>query len=144
MASTKQKGQYYGLYVVDVASPEVDTLIACLNNKGFKIANKVIDGTSDCGPDFAAGFPNSSLSFKGFMDYANATTYSGDDMTTWAINQTIKDFVLKPIGTPVKGDATRRFSGFISSYEETFNTDQFVEFNVTLQVQGNITQTITP
>ncbi len=139
-----RKGQYFGLYAATQASPEVLTLVACLNNKGFKIANKVIDGTSDCGPAYLAGFPNSTVSGKGFLSFGDDTVISGTGMFDYAQSQESVVWVIRPVETPNTppntGDVSWIFTGFVSNYANDFNTDQMADFTFDIQVQGTIEQ----
>jgi len=139
-----RKGQYFGLYAKISASPETYELVACLNNKGFKIANKVIDGTSDCGPAYLAGFPNSTVSGKGFLSFGDDTVISGQQMFDYAQSQESVDWIIQPQTDPNlppnTGDLAWTFTGFISNYANDFNTDQMAEFTFDIQVQGNIAQ----
>lgn len=139
-----RKGQYFGLYAATQASPEELTLVACLNNKGFKVANKVIDGTSDCGPAYLAGFPNSTCSGKGFLSFGDSSVISGTGMFAYAQSQESVVWVIRPVNDPNTppntGDYEWYFTGFVSNYAEDFNTDQMADFTFDIQVQGLITQ----
>lgn len=142
--SNKRVGQYYGLYVETGNSPTGWTLIACLNNKEFSIDNKVIDATSDCGPDFLKGFANSKVTGKGFVTYDDNTVDSGYAvmaLAQLASNASTKNFMLAP-ATPVSGDLIRTWEGFVNAYKETANTDAAIEFDFGIQVQGDISQAI--
>jgi hypothetical protein len=138
----KRKGQYWGLYIGDGASPEAWILVACLNNKGFKIANKVIDGTSDCGPDYLPGFPNSTVAGKGFLTISQPNVQSSKSMFIIAQTQVSKDWLIQPVDTPTTGDPSWSFTGFLSNFAQDFNTDAMAEFSFDIQVQGYITQDV--
>lgn len=137
----QEKGQEYALALGNAASPEVFTGIACLTSKEITINNKVIDGTSDCGPVFAVGFANNSVNCKGFVDFANAATKSGDDLLTLANSKASSDFKISAV-TPATGDQIITFTGFVASYKQTWATDTMIGFDCTLQVTGNFTQTL--
>jgi hypothetical protein len=139
-----RKGQYFGLYLVTEESPETLTLVACLNNKSFKITNKVIDGTSDCGPAFLAGFPNSTANCKGFLSFGDGTVVSGQELFDLANSGASAVWVIRPVANPNTppntGDVEWYFTAFLANYQNDFNTDQMADFSVDFQIQGTITQ----
>lgn len=142
MAVKQEVGQYYQLSIGDGGSPEAFTPVACLTNKEFTRATKVIDGTSDCGPLFKPGFGNTTMQLTGFVDYADAAALSGMDLFTLSQDGTIFNFMIDPVDSPVTGDQTFTGTGFISSYKQTFQTDTLVGFDVSLQITGELTQTV--
>ncbi len=139
----QQKGQNYALSIGDAGSPEIFTILACLTDKEITINNKVIDGTSDCGPIYNVGFANNSCTCKGFVDYANPVTESGVDLLDLANSKASADWKIDAI-SPVTGDQIITFVGFIASYKQTWQTDQMIGFDCTIQVSGNFTQTLVP
>jgi hypothetical protein len=137
---SQEKGQYYVLSRSPQTSPQVFTAVACLTNFKPSVNNKVIDGTSNCGPYFEVGFPNNTVPIQGFVDFGS-TSISGAGLLAAALGQTVYDWKIEPV-TPVTGDQTLTFSGALSTYDETFATDAFVQFSGTIQVQSTITQTV--
>ena len=142
MVPFQQRGQYFGLYLETGGSPTGFTLVACLNNKGIKIANKVIDGTSDCGPNYLCGFPDTTVNCKGYENFYDNTVESMNQLRAIAIAQTSQVWIIQPIGTPQTGDYSLGFTGFVSNWQEEFNTDTVIDFTMDIQVQGVITPEI--
>lgn len=143
MAERKETGQYYTLEIGDAASPENFTPIACITDIEPNVATKVIDGTSFCGPDYAPGFPNTTLALKGFEEYSG-TNESGTTLFTLQQNKTIFDFRLVPVDAAVSGDVSYAGQGFISAWKQTYQVDTFIGFDVTIQGKGTLTQTTEP
>lgn len=142
-------GQYYALEISDDGSPETWALIACLNQKGFTIANKVIDGTSDCGPNFAAGFANSTAKATGFEAFQDPEDrFTAPSLFDLAQSKESRTFRFYPIGTDANpaatGDSIYTFTGFVSNYDDNMSTDENIGFDVSWQVQGNIERTTLP
>jgi hypothetical protein len=145
MAQTRRLavGSYYILSRLTTASPEEWTVIACLTSKSFKSPTKVIDVTSDCGPDTLAGFAAQTVDVAGFCDFDSSDSESGGELYnlqqaptnslspayTWKIEPE----------TPIAGDYTLTFDGNISNYQWDANTDNPVSFTATLGVQGTVT-----
>lgn len=139
--STQKRGQYWVLEIGDSGSPETWRTVACLKSKGIDSNTKVIDGTSDCGPNYQPGFQTSTATAAGFYAFDDDTVDSGIELFDLQQNSTIKDWRITPV-TPVIGDPTWTFVGFISSFKNTFNTDEMAAFDISWQVQGYVTQTI--
>jgi hypothetical protein len=138
---SQEKGQYYVLSRSAQTSPQNFIAVGCLTNFKPSINNKVIDGTSNCGPYFGAGFANNTVPIQGFVDYGS-TGVSGAGLMAAAIAGTVYDWRIEPADTPATGDVQLDFSGALSTYDETFATDTFVQFSGTIQVQTTFVQTI--
>ncbi len=144
-ANRLERGQYYKLSVGDGGSPEVFNMVACLTKKELNTDVNIIDGTSDCGSDFEPGFSKTSVSLSGFVDYAFLTNdnVSGPTLLTLQQDATKFNFRIEPVDDPIDGDQLLEGYGFIANYKQTFDTDTMIGFDCTLQVKGNVTQTIT-
>ncbi len=133
-------GQYYILWRQTTASPVEWTAIACLTSKSLKSPTKVIDLTSDCGPDTLAGFANQSLDIAGFVDYDVSDSESGNelyDLQQATTNQESPAYTWKiEPETPASGDATWNFDANISNWQEDWATDTPNSFTATLGIQG--------
>jgi hypothetical protein len=144
MSIPNQKvGQYYALSVGSGGSPETWTPVACLSKKELTINNQVIDATSDCGPNYLPGFANNKLSLSGFIDFNNAATVSGDDFIDYATNQLLKFWNISPVETPVQGDITLVFNGFITNLKIGMSTNNMVSFDCDVQINGNVSKFVT-
>ena len=140
-------GQYYILYRQTAASPVEWTPLACLTSKSFKSPTKVIDITSDCGPDTLAGFAAQTVDIAGFVDYDSTDSESGTEL--YQLQQDVQN-QMSPAYTwkiepeaPLTGDSTFTFDANISNYQQDFNTDTPVGFTATFGVQGVVALTIT-
>lgn len=144
-ANRLERGQYYKLSAGDGGSPEEFVLISCLTKKELNTDVNIIDGTSDCGPDFEPGFSKTSVALSGFVDYNTLTNGNDSGPTLFQLQQnaTKFNFRIEPVDTPANGDQLLEGYGFIANYKQTFDTDQMIGFDCTLQVKGNVTQTIT-
>lgn len=140
-----ERGQYYMLSVGDGGSPEQFIPVSCLTKKELNTDVTIIDGTSDCGPDFEPGFSKTNIALSGFVDYNVLTNGNDSGPTLFQMQQdaTKFNFRIEPVDTPVAGDQLLEGYGFIANYKESMDTDAMVSFDCTLQVKGNVKQTIT-
>lgn len=139
-----ERGQYYMLSVGDGGSPETFTPIACLTKKELNTDVTIIDGTSDCGPDFEPGFSKTNFGCAGFVDYAFLTNGNVSGPTIFQLQQDAakRNFVIEPVDSPAAGDQKDEMYGFFANYKQSWDTDTMIGMDFTIQVKGNVTQTI--
>ena len=139
-----ERGQYFALSVGDGGSPEEFIPVSCLTKKELNTDVNIIDGTSDCGPDFEPGFSKSSIALSGFVDFNVLTNgnFSGPSLFQLQQDAAKRNWLIEPVDDPVAGDQKLEAYGFIANYKEGMDTDAMTNFDCTLQVKGNVTQSI--
>jgi hypothetical protein len=113
-------------------------LVACLKDLGFAGSADKIDLSTKCGDAEAAGKLTNQYNFTGYaVKEAVGNVKSFNDLMGYYLNKTDLDWVVKDTDEP-SATYYRSFSGQLTNYNETANLNDYVAFEGTISIKGDI------
>lgn len=125
------------LYVIQSqtgsGSPAAWVILGCLTSNGWSGTTEAIDGNSKCNPDYAESIPGRiSMEMSGELNLAESEVDKNVIRNLWK-NKSIVPF--RTANTENEDDIVQ-FSGYISSYEETFDDNAAATASITITGVG--------
>lgn len=117
-------------------------LMVCLNANSLDSTTSVIDAGSKCGPNKLPGVLDNKIELEiiDVLDVASGEI-SSSELFTLQQNKTVFSWYYGPF-TAVAEDVKYTGTGFLSSWKNSAAKNSPVTTTCTLEVQGNITQTV--
>jgi len=136
--ATKYAGKDLNLYKNNGTEESPDwELIVCLTDTGLSGDKEVLEANSKCGVDATQGNITWTSDFSGFMAIDPAAgqishstlidDFQGDEEAEFLITDSVDNPTV-----------WRRFTAFMSAYEETYNNGDTAGFSGTLRIKGSI------
>ncbi len=122
-------------------TPGVFDLIVCLTANSITRTTNEIDAKSKCGPDKLAGTQDNGVTFEGqVMVDPDSGRVSIDDLTDWWQEKATIYWKMGKV-TPLEGDITYTFTGFVSKLDEAYAQDVPGTFSGAIGVNGFLSKT---
>lgn len=117
-------------------------LVACVTTSDLDGTRQTIDVASKCGPGTLPGNPTDTANFAGFMstNIDPATQVSLNDIRSVYKNNTIAHWRFLDIDT-TGAEFYREFYGGLTTWNESFNTNEAVTFTAAIAINGGTIDT---
>ncbi len=118
-------------------------LLVCLNSNSIESTTSVIDAGSKCGPNKLPGVLDNKIQLEiiDVLDVASGEI-SSSELFLLQQAKTVFSWYYGPM-TPVAEDVSYTGTGFLASWNNVAAKNTPVVTTCTLEIQGNITQTVT-
>ena len=118
-------------------------LLVCLNSNSIESTTSVIDAGSKCGPNKLPGVLDNKIQLE-IIDVLNVSSgkISSSELFGLQQNKTVISWYYGPM-TPTTEDVSYTGKGFFASWNNVAAKNTPVTTTCTLEIQGNITQTVT-
>lgn len=122
-----------------------ETLIVCLTQTGYNMANTAVDATSFCGADQLPGAQTFDITFTGQrMINPDAGNISEAGLFALIQNKTLIQWTLGPV-TPVAGDPIYTGTGYLNTFNTDNSTDTVPTMTGTINaISSTVEMTVTP
>lgn len=115
--------------------------LVCTIDKGLSMSRDVTTTVTDCGTSKAGGASNSTITGSLEANTApEATEMSSEELLALMLSGDTFLWKMAHMSTPA--DYYRAGTGFLSAYNETANTTDSVKADFTIEVIGDVDQTV--
>ena len=141
MATTYSGGLIF-LYLRQNGTTGAFKSVVCNEDLAISINTEILERSTKCGVLKAAGQSSNEVPFSGVCNFApGVTELSHNELLDWAIGKVKLDFVMSDAATggtilDISG------SGYIGAFEIQTPAEDFIAFDATFAVDGNVSNNI--